>query len=425
VLLGFKAGVALHLASTQLPKLFGFGGAHGGDFWDRVHHFFAHLSETNSMALAYGGISLAIILAGKQFWKNKPVALFVMIGGIVAATLMHVNDHGVKLLGPIPKGLPPLAVPDLAWSEVRSLLPLAVACFMLSAVENAAIGRMFALKHGYRLNANQEFLALAATNLASGFGQGYAVGGGMSQSLVNESGGAKTSLSGLFAALIVLVIVVFFSDLLHNLPQAVLAAIVLAAVTGLFKVKELAALWRFSKGEFGLAMAALAGVLFFGLLQGVMIGALLSILALVRRASRPNTSELGRVPGSNYFADRDRHPENARVPGALVFRPSAALVYFNVEHVRDRFNELLAEREDPIRTVVFFMGAVPMVDLAGAELLVDLYRQMKAKGITFRLAEAHGPVRDALRRAGYESHCGPVQANQTVAEVLAELLPEK
>jgi high affinity sulfate transporter 1 len=418
VLVGFKAGVALHLASTQLPKLFGISGAHGS-FWERMHYLLAHLGETHAAALWLGLAALAVLVLGKLFVPNRPVALFVVVGGIAAASLLELGSHGVKLLGEVPQGLPMPGLPAVAWSDLNEVLPLAMACFLLAAVETAAIGRMFADKHGYRVDTNQEFLALAAANLASGLGRGFPISGGMSQSLVNESGGARTPFSGLFAALLVLLVAVFLSGLLAALPQPVLAAIVLVAVVGLFKVKALVRLWNFSRAEFAVAIAALLGVLGSGLLRGVLIGAALSLLMLLRRASRPATTELGRVPGTDYFADRVRHPENQRPPAAFVFRCSGALLYFNVDHVRERFFALLAEH-DEARRAVFFLGSVPLVDLAGAELLAELHRTLEARGVDFRLAAVPSSVRETLVRAGYEEHCGPVVANESVADVLGE-----
>src|SRR5213594_792484 len=210
VMTGFKCGVALFLASTQLPKLFGFHGAHGS-FWGNAGFFFSHLNETNMTSLLVGGIALALLVLGKIFLEHKPVALFVVIGGIVAASMLSLETRGVKLIGAVPQGLPPLKVPALYWRDLSELLPLALACFLLGAVETAAIGRMFAAKHGGRFDANQENLALAASNLVAGLGRGFPVSGGMSQSLVNEGGGARTPLSGAFAEGIILVVVLFFS----------------------------------------------------------------------------------------------------------------------------------------------------------------------------------------------------------------------
>jgi len=417
VLLGFKAGVALYLASTQLPKLFGISGAHG-DFWERMRYLLAHLGETHGAALLLGLSALVLLVLGKRFLPNRPVSLFVVVGGIAVAGWFDLGARGVKLLGEVPQGLPVPALPAVGWGDLNELLPLAMACFLLAAVETSAIARMFGQKHGYRVDTNQEFLAVAGANLAAGLGQGFPVSGGMSQSVVNESSGARTPLSGLVAALLILLVVLFLSGMLHDLPQPVLAALVLVAVTGLFKVDALARLWRFSRAEFAIAMAALFGVLGSGLLRGVLIGAVLSILMLLRRASRPPTTELGRVPGTDQFADRIRNPENRREPGVFVFRSAGALLYFNVDHVRERFHEQLAEF-GAARRAVFFLGAVPLVDLAGAELLVELHRTLLARDIEFRLAGTPSSVRETLVRAGYEEHCGPVLANEPVAAVVA------
>jgi MFS superfamily sulfate permease-like transporter len=417
VLVGFKSGVALYLASTQLPKLFGISGSHG-DFWERMGHFFGHMGEMHGAALQLGLAALALLVLGKFFLPNRPVSLFVVAGGIAAASFLHLGEHGVKLLGEVPQGLPRPGLPAVSWADVNDILPLAMACFLLAAVETSAIGRMFGQKHGYRVDTNQEFLALAGANLVSGIGRGFPVSGGMSQSLVNEGGGARTPLSSFVSALLVLVVVVFFSGLLHDLPQPVLAALVLVAVTGLFKFQALARLWRFSRAEFAVAIAALFGVLESGLLRGVLIGAALSILILLRRASRPPTTELGRVPGTDYFADRIRNPDNERTPGVFVFRSSGALLYFNVDNVRDRFFELLGEFGEA-RRAVFFLGAVPTVDLAGAELLAELHKTLRERGVEFRLAATPSSVRETLVKGGFEEHCGSVVANEPVAESIA------
>ena len=419
VLVGFKCGVAFFLASTQLPKLFGFGGSHGGDFWDRMAHFFRGLDQTNATALALGLAALAVMLLGKTLLKHRPVALFVVIGGIVAARVFQLDQRGVALLGEVPQGLPVPALPLVTREDVNTLMPLAMACFVLAAVETTAIGRMFANKHGGRLDATQEFLAIATANLAAGLGRGFPVSGGMSQSLVNETAGARTPLSGLVAALLTLVVVLFFTGLLHYLPQPVLAAIVLAAVTGLVQLQTLQRIWRFSRGEFTVAMAALLGVLGSGLLNGVLFGAALSIVLLIRRAARPRVREIGRIPGTGHFADLSRYPEYERIPDVLICRTEGALVYFNVDHVRTRVLALVAERPTTPHLVILFMGNVPHVDLAGAEFLAELHSTLGARGIEVRLAEAHGPVREAMQRLGEPEAMRLAERNQTVDQILS------
>jgi len=417
VLVGFKSGIAVFLASTQLPKLCGFKGTHG-DFWERTRYFISHLNEANAASLLLGIVALLMLVLGKYLLKNKPIALFVVIASIVIASTTNLESRGVKMLGEVPQGLPPIGLPAVKPSDLNELLPLAMACFLLGAVETAAIGRMFALKHGYRFDPNQEFLALASANIGAGLGQGLPVSGGMSQSLVNETGGARTPLSGLIAALVTLAVTLSLSGMLRNLPQPVLAAVVLMAVANLFKVSALRRLWQFSHEEFGIAVVALLGVLGSGMLRGVLIGAALSLVLLLRRGSRPHTTELGRVKGTEYFADRLRHPENDRESNVFLFRCDGPLLFFNVDYVRDRFVELLTQRGEGVKLAIFFLGTTPTIDLAGAELLVDLHRSLRERGIAFHLAEAHGGVRDTLQRAGYMDQGGTVEANQTVAAVL-------
>lgn len=417
VLVGFKCGVALFLASTQLPKLFGIKGAHE-NFWVNSGYFLTHLSETNLTSLAVGGTALATLLLGKIFLKNKPVAIFVVVGGIVASGLLGLDARGVKLLGEVPQGLPAIGLPAIHWADFNELLPLAIACFLLGAVETAAIGRTFAAKHGGRLDANQELLALAASNLAAGLGRGFPVSGGMSQSLVNEGGGARTPLSSAFAAGILLLVTLFLSHLLRALPQPVLAAIVLVAVAGLFQVSVLKHLWRSSRTEFIVAMAALLGVLGSGLLRGVLIGALLSLVLLIRRTSRPHVAFLGRIPGTRRFSDLARNTDNETIPGVLIFRAESGLLYFNVDHVRDTVMERVHSETPSPQLVICDLTTSPHVDLHAAEVLGQLATELAAGGIRTQVVEARASVRDTLRAQGLEEKLGNINRFSSIVDVV-------
>ena len=422
VMTGFKCGVALFLASTQLPKLFGFHGAHGS-FWTNSGYFLKHLNDTNSTSLAIGGAALAVLVLGKIFLKNKPVALFVVIGGIVLASVLGLDARGVKLLGQVPQGLPAVGLPAIRWDDLNDLLPLALACFLLGAVETAAIGRMFTAKHGGRLDANQEFLALAVSNLAAGLGRGFPVSGGMSQSVVNEGGGARTPLSNALAAGLILLVVLFFSHLLRALPQPVLGAVVLVAVAGLFKVSSLKQLWRGDRPEFVVAMAAILGVLGSGLLRGVMIGAAISLVQLLRRASRPHVAFLGRIPGTRRFSDRARHPNNELIPGVLIFRPESGLIYFNVDYVCETILDRVLAEPAPPKLVVLDLSAAPRVDLQSAHTLAGLADEISARGIRFQAVEARSSVRDRLRSEGVDGKLGGIDRHTTVADAVEKAQP--
>ena len=424
VMTGFKCGVALFLASTQLPKLFGFHSAHGS-FWGNAGFFFKHLSETNSMSLIVGGIALAFLIVGKIFLKHKPVALFVVMGGIAAASAFSLETDGVKLIGAVPQGIPPFRLPAIYWQDLNQLLPLAFACFLLGAVETAAIGRMLVAKHGGRFDANQENLALAASNLAAGLGSGFPVSGGTSQSLVNEEGGAQTPLSTVLAAVFILIVVLFFSHLLSALPQPVLAAVVLVAVGGLLKLSTLKQLWQSDRPEFVVAVTAFIGVLTFGLLLGVMIGAVISLVQLVRVSSRPHVALLGRIPGTRRFSDCERHHDNQLIPDVMIFRPESALIYFNVDNVCDAILSRVHAEPTPPKLVVLDLSAAPLVDMQSAYMLAGMAEELIAARIQFLTVEARSSVRDRLRHERVDSKLGGVNRFATVADVIDHFQRER
>ena len=423
VMTGFKCGVALFLASTQLPKLLGFHSAHGS-FWGNMGFFFKHLSETNSISLLVGGIALALLILGKIFLNHKPAALFVVIGGIVAASALSLETRGVKLIGTVPQGIPPFRLPAVYWNDLNELLPLALACFLLGAVETAAIGRMFVAKHGGRFDANQENLALAASNLAAGLGGGLPVSGGTSQSLVNEEGGARTPLSTALAAVFILVVVLFFSHLLSALPQPVLAAVVLVAIAGLLKLATLKELWRSDRSEFVVAMAAFGGVLTFGLLRGVMIGAAISLVQLMRESSHPHVALLGRIPGTRRFSDRDRHADNELIPNVMIFRPESGLVYFNVDNVCEMILSRVYAEPTPPKLVVLDLSAAARVDMQSAHMLAAMADELIAKHVRFQAVEPRSSVRDRLRHESVDGKLGGVNRFTTVADVIDHFLSD-
>jgi sulfate permease, SulP family len=417
VLTGFKTGLSLYLTSTQLPKLLGIKGGEGS-FWEKSWTVVTHLGDTHRESLMIGGAALVLLVLGKMFLSNRPVPLFVLVGGIVAAGMLGLEGRGVKVLGELPQGLPPVAVPAIGWDEINELLPLAMACFLLAAVETTAIGRMYESKTRKRVDINRDLLAIGASNLASGFGGGFPVSGGMSQSLVNETAGAKTPFSTLFASVAVLVVTVFFSGQLRALPQPVLAAIVLVTVASLFKFAAMKHLWRTARAEFVIAFAAMLGVLGSGLLRGVMIGVVLSIAMLLIRASRPRISFLGRIPGLRRFDDLARHEDNVPVPGAVIFRPQAGLLYFNSSHVRDRVMQGVRSTKPRPRIVICDLSSCPIVDTTGASMLAGMHEELSAEGVRLQIVETLPAVRDMLRRQGLEEKVGRLDRFTSVADAV-------
>jgi SulP family sulfate permease len=391
VLMGFKTGVALLIVVTQLPLLLGIPGR-GIGFAESLGHVARHLGHADPATVATGGAAIVLLLLGERLFPRRPVAVFVIAGAIALAAWTPIL-HGVARVGTIPPGLPRPALPPLALSDLASVLPLSLAAFLL---------------------------ALGVANLAIALGHGYPAAGGFSQSAVNDEAGARTPVAMASASVVIAALLLFATGPFHWLPRAILAAVVVVSVRSLVDVPGLRRLRRTSASEFAVSMVALLGVLGLGILEGLLVAAIFSLLALLRRAARPPVVVLGRVRGTNQFADADRHPENAGVPGALVFRVGAELVYFNAENVKQEILARLEATPGAVRLVVLDLSTSPTVDLAGAQLLGDLYDELAARGVELRLAEAHGPVRDLLRAAGVESRFGHVEQGTSVASVLEE-----
>jgi len=417
ILTGFKVGAGLTIAMTQLPKLFGVDGG-GHNFFERLFLLLGQLGNTQLVVLAVGLIAIALLLLGERLLPGRPVALGVVALAIVLATVLGLPALGVPVTGPIPEGLPTLSGPSLRLRDVEGILPLAGGCLLLAYIEGVSAARTFAAKHGYELDARQEFLGLGAANLLTAFGQGYPVAGGLSQSAVNDKAGARTPLAVVFASITLALCLLFLTGLLENLPKAVLAAVVLTAILGLFDFRGLLRMCHVSRIDFYAAAIAIAGVLVLGILQGILLAALASILLLLARASRPHVAFLGRVPGTNSYSDLDRHPENEPLKNLVVFRPEASLLYVNAGSVFETLMAKVQTHGPGIRTVVCDLSASPHLDLAGARMLNSLNDQLAARGVSFQIVGARGRVRDLLRADGLAAKIGGLERTLSLDDVI-------
>ncbi|HVK11064.1 MAG TPA: SulP family inorganic anion transporter, partial [Gemmataceae bacterium] len=364
----------------------------------------------------------ALAVGGKVL-PGRPVALGVVLLTLVGASLAPVEQLGVRVVGRLPAGLPDFlsvaaSLGDLRVEEVRQLTRLAFACFLLAYIESVSSARTFALKHRYPVDPRQELLGLGSASLLAGLWQGFPVAGGLSQSAVNEKGGARTPLSLVVASAVVGLVLLFFTGLFRSLPEAVLAAIVLVAVAGLIDLKELRYLWHASRIDFAAAGVALTGVLLMGVLDGVVIAVLASVVMLLSRSARPHVAFLGRIPGTDRFSDATRHPENEGTPGVLAFRVEGSLVYFNVDHVLQSVLQRV-QGEPELQRVVYDLSNTPYVDVAGARMLRRLHDELAGMGIGFRVVGAHGEVRDRLRFEKLEDWVGPINRHVSLGEAVA------
>src|SRR5882757_8192930 len=376
VLVGFKAGAGLTIAMTQLPSLIGVGGG-GHNFFERAALLAGQLGHANYLVLAIGLIAIMLLVFGERLLPGKPVALGVVALSIVAATVLGLSALGVPVTGNIPAGLPALEGPALRLRDIEGIVPLAAGCLLLAYIESVSAGRAFAAKHRYHIDPRQELLGIGAANLAAALGHGYPVAGGLSQSAVNDKAGARTPLALVFASITLAFCLLFLTGLLENLPKTVLAAVVLTAVYGLVDFPALLRMWRLSRLDFYAAVISLVAVLLLGILQGILLAALASILLLLARVSRPHVAFLGRIPGTNNYSDLERHPENEPMPGAIIFRPEASVIYVNADAVMEAVASRLGQADpQALRLIVCDLSASPYMDLAGTQMLHELHAEL-------------------------------------------------
>jgi len=395
---GYMNGIALAVLITQLPKLFGFSVDEGGPLRDLVRFATGVLGgDANWTAFAVGGGALAAILALKRF-ERVPGILIAVAGATVAVGALSLDEVGVKVLGTLPQGLPSFALPGIALADLRDVLIGGCAAAMVAFADTSVLSRTYAAKTNSRVDPNQEIIGLGAANLATGLFQGFPVSSSSSRTPVAEAAGAKTQLTGVVGALAVAMLLVLGPNVLENLPQSALAAVVIAAAIGLFEVRDLRRIFRIQNWEFWLSMACFAGVLVLGVIPGIGLAIFFSVVEFLWDGWRPHYAVLGRVDGVPGYHDVKRYPDARRAPGLVLFRWDAPLFFANAELFQERVLEAVAQSPAPAKRAVVAAEPVTSVDVTSADMLVELQRVLRAAGVELHFAEMKDPVKDKLRR---------------------------
>ncbi|HEX6875004.1 MAG TPA: SulP family inorganic anion transporter [Nocardioidaceae bacterium] len=411
VLKGFIVGLALTIIAGQLPKLFGVPGGEG-DFFEKAWNLVTSLGETSGWTLAVGAGSLAVVLVLHQVSARLPAPLIAVVLGIVVVSVFGLDAKGVQIVGQIEGGLPPLGLPSVAGSDYVALLGSAVGILLVAFAEGVGAAKNYAAKGHYDIDPNQELLAVGAANIGAGLSSGMVVNGSLSKTAVNASAGAVSQLSGIVVAALTVMTLLFLTGLFANLPEATLAAVVVAAVVKLVDFRTLRKYARMTTSnlrriygvaayaDFIAAMSAVVGVLVFDILPGLFIGVAVSVLLLLFRASRPHVAELGRTPDGTRWVDLQRNPDALTEPGVVVMRPEGGLVYANADNVADAVRSHL--HDDP-RAVVLDTTAVPEIDITAVEMLDRLYADLEHRHVRLHFAGEIGQVRDLLSATGVTS----------------------
>ncbi len=426
VLKGFIVGLALTIIIGQVPKLFGID-KHGGNFFEQAWGVLRGLGDTQWRTLLIGLLSLAVVLGVKRWLPLVPGSLLAVLLGIVAVRLFGLDDKGVDIVGNIDAGLPTVGMPaGVGFDDYLDLLGPALGVLLIGFAEGLGAAKTYAAKAGYPIDANRELLGLGAANLGSGLGSGMVVNGSLSKTAVNGGAGAKTQLSGLVVAALTVLTLLFLTGLFENLPEATLAAVVIAAVIELVDIAALRRLYRVwtqllgsiygraARADFLAAMAALFGVLLFDTLPGLLIGVGVSVLLLVYRTSQPHVAALAKT--GSLWVDTARHPELAARPDLLVVRVESGLFFGNADYIASSIEKLCT---DATRLVVLDAETSPSLDVTAAEMLLDLRNTLAHRRIDFRIARSIAQFGDALGSA--EAGDTPIGIYPTVAAAAADL----
>jgi high affinity sulfate transporter 1 len=428
VLKGFIIGLALTIVAGQLPKLFGVERGEG-NFFEKVWDLITRLGDTNGWTLGIGLTSLLLVLAMKRYLRLLPAALVAVVYGVLAVVLLDLEDKGVSVVGAIDSGLPSIGLPDASVSDYFELAAGGIGIALVGFAEGLGAAKTYAAREGYEVDANRELVGLGAANIGSGFASGMVSNGSLSKTAVNGGAGARSQLSGLVVAVLTVITLLFLTGLFEQLPEATLAAVVIAAVMELVDVPALVTLYRLwtrrlgsiygpaARPDFLAAVAALAGVLIFDTLPGLFLGIGVSMLLLLYRASRPNVAVLARMPGpmaEPLWVDQARYPESVLEPGVLVVRVESGLFFANADHVRQRIRALA--RTGAVRAVVLDAETTPSIDVTAAQMLVDLAHDLDRDRVTLLLARGIGQVRDFLQRSAADG--ASIDVHETVGEAV-------
>ncbi len=400
---GYLTGIALTIIVGQLPKMLGF--STGGDqIGEQVGQIVEAIGDgyVNGQAFVVSASALVVLAALQRWFPRIPGALVVVVGGIAAVSIL---DLAVVTVGALPQGLPTFALPTVGLEELTRILPAALGIALVAIADTSVLSQSLAMQRNEEVDADQELFALGAANVATGFFQGFPISSSASRTPVAIQAGARSQLTPLVGAAAVAVLLVAVPDLLRNLPQAVLGAVVVAAAIRLIDLHEIRTLWRIRRAEFVLWLAAFLGVLFLGVLAGVFVAIVLSLGDFVRRAWRPYDAVLGRVDELKGYHDRDRFPDARTIPGLLLFRFDAPLFFANANHFRAELRRRVAE-EPGTRWIVVASEPITDVDTTAAIVLDDLLEEFEAEGITLAFAEMKDPVKDHLRRYGLFDRVG-------------------
>lgn len=421
VISGFTSAAALIIGFSQFKHLLGIDLPRSEHFHETLGAIFAGISETHLLTLGIGVGAIVLMKGSKKIHKAIPAPPLAVLLGILIVAFLVPEGAGVAIVGEVPGGLPSLMFPTFDGSVWGVLLPVAVAISMVGFAESYAVAKTIQGKHkDYKLDANQELMALGVANFGAAFFKGYPITGGFSRTAVNDQAGAKTTFASVISAVVIFLTLLFLTELFYYLPNAVLAAVVIVAVSSLVNYKEAVVLWKKDKSDFSLLILTFLATLFLGIEVGIVGGMLLSLVVVIYRASRPHMARLGRIPGTDIFRNVDRF-DNLEVPEEILIARIDGPVYFaNLEYIQSKLNNWIANQKEKLKLIVLDLETVSNIDSTGAHDMKDWIEDRIKEGYQVHLTGAKGPVRDMLARWGVVEACGENNVFMTIEHCVAK-----
>jgi sulfate permease, SulP family len=416
VLVGYMTGAALILVGSQLNSLLGLN-LTKNDFFPRLVEAFRLRHETHLPTLFFGLGLLALIIALRRVSRKIPVAIVACVAATAISVAFHFEQNGVKVVGVFPGGLPRFEIQRVRWEEIQNLLPAAFGIAFLTYTEGVLLARAFATKNGYEIAPNQELTALGAANFVNGFFQGFPVTGSQSRTTVNDESGGKTQLASLVMAACVAVFLLFLTSWLARLPKVSLAAILIFGGWNLVEFKAMQRIYRYYPGAAAIAALTTLGVLAAGVVAGILLGVILSLLTLINRISHPPDAVLRELPGHGFHDVGDTAGQT--LPGLLVYRFYAPLLFSNCGYFSERIHSLIAASAAPVRWLLLDAQAITDIDVTAGEMLHALHLELKDRSIALKIAHANRPLRDLLERTGLAGEIGEESFFPSVHECVA------
>jgi SulP family sulfate permease len=399
VLVGFTAAAAIIIGSSQVKHVLGISIPSTERFHETLREVIGALGDVHALTLAIGGSSIVVLLTLKRIARRIPGALVVVVATTVITALASLDERGVATVGEIPGSLPAFGLPEFDGGLLADLVTTAIVITVIGFMESIAVAKVYARRHRYDIDANQELIALGGANVVSGLFGGYPVTGGFSRTAVNDAAGARTPLASLITAGLVLVTIAFLTPLFENLPKATLGAVIIVAVVNLVDVREMRHIAHVKRSDLVGLGIAFAATLVLGIEIGIAVAVVSSMLVVFARMSRPHSAVLGRIPGTTSYRNLDRFPEAETAPGIRVVRIDAALSFVNAQHVKRLLLDE-ANRLDDGGFLVLDCSGINDLDATGAETLGEVIDELAGSAVALHLCDVKGPVRDVMRRAG-------------------------